>query len=304
MHSWFIRKWAAWCAGYRHACCSPARLCTSLAHHILMGCLSQLLITSHPSLYFDGESGKGVFRQSLLHLFFGPLLPLLLFVPSFWFWRGLWLADCCFWLPSDSYSAASVMSADTAPGLVAMPSSEEEEGLSAWSVMRRGNGSDSLLGLVLILLFLNCSGSQYCNSVREGYPRGGENKIHRTTRTRFDSDYLHNESGPFFCVSKSRGAVEQLACIPGALLQLMGAVCCAVSSNTCTRSDFCVSSHSFRDDFSYFYQPREVSWPSGAFFPAFWAQTWVHTGCGNRHHQSFMSACHRSLHLMHWRKLL
>lgn len=155
MHSWFVHKWAAWCAGYRHACCSPVKLYTSLAHHILMGCLSQLLITSHPSLYFDCESGKGVFRQSLLHLFFGPLLPLLLFVPSFWFWRGLWLADCCFWLPSDSYSAASVMSADTAPGLVAMPSSEEEEGLSAWSVMRRGSGSGSLLGLVLILLFLN-----------------------------------------------------------------------------------------------------------------------------------------------------
>lgn len=155
MHSWFVHKWAAWCAGYRHACCSPVRLYTSLAHHILMGCLSQLLVTSHPSLYFDCESGKGVFRQSLLHFFFGPLLPLLLFVPSFWFWRGLWLADCCFWLPSDLYSAASVMSADTAPGLVAMPSSEEEEGLSAWSVMRRGSGSGSLLGLVLILLFLN-----------------------------------------------------------------------------------------------------------------------------------------------------
>lgn len=202
MHSWFIRKWAAWCAGYRHACCSPARLCTSLAHHILMGCLSQLLITSHPSLYFDGESGKGVFRQSLLHLFFGPLLPLLLFVPSFWFWRGLWMTDCCFWLPSDSYSAASVMSADTAPGLVAMPSSEEEEGLSAWSVMRRGNGSDSLLGLVLILLFLNCSGSQYCNSVREGYPRGGKIKyIELQGRVLTVTTYIMNQAPFFVCQS-------------------------------------------------------------------------------------------------------
>lgn len=90
--------------------------------------------------------------------------------------------------------------------------------------------------------------------------------------------YIMNQA--LFCVSKSRGAVEQLACIPGASLQIMGAVCCAVCSNTCTQSDFCVSSHSFCDDFSHLYQPREVSWPSGAFFLAFWHRPEYALGVG------------------------
>lgn len=137
----------------------------------------------------------------------------------------------------------------------------------------------------------------------ERVPKGGKNKIHRTTRMLFDSDYLHNESGPFLCVKVTRSCGA--ACLhPWCLAADNGScVLCCMQQHVHTEWLLCLFTLLLWWLLSSL--PTEGSLLAfRSLLPGLLAQTWVCTGCGSRHHQSFMSACHKSLHFMFWRKLL
>ena len=161
VHSWFVHKWAAWCGRYQQDCHLLARLCTALSDQVLMGRLSQFLITSHAShiliVRAERESFVRLFCVSLppeywslgLHGLFYYLLP------GFDFREDLGWLIAAFGFPVTCIMRLLQWVLTLHLGRLPCPPLNKSKDCQARGIVMPGSGSGLLWGLVLVLLFFS-----------------------------------------------------------------------------------------------------------------------------------------------------